>query len=353
MIFLVKRLALGFTLILLASGILLATDLQRRTETGSRIPRVALLQHTSVTILDEGTKGVIDALAERGYRDNDSLLLTRYNAQGDMGSANNIARQMVNDPNDLLVTISTLSLQTVANANKDRHRNHVFGLVADPFIALDGLDRSNPMQHPPYLVGQGIFLPVEDSFRLAQQMHPGLKNVGVVWNPSESNSRVYVIKAREICAALGINLLEATTDNSAGVLEATNAVIARGAQAIWVGGDVSVSEAIDSVVTAARKARIPVFSITPARPDRGTLFDVGVNFYEAGKLTGELAADILSGTDPKSVPIRDVLDVVPRRLVVNRLVLNDLKENWRIPDDVVRRANIVVDEQGIREQPKR
>lgn len=350
MSFLLKRLALGFSLILLASGIILATDLASRSGRDPRVKRVALLQHASVVVLDDGTAGTIDALAARGFHDGKNLRLDRFNAQGDDGTAVTIARQIVNDPNDLLITISTKSLQAVATANKDREVPHVFGIVADPYIAGVGLDRNHPEIHPPYMVGQGIFMPVADSFRLARQMNPRLKKVGVVWNAGEVNSRAFVEKAREACQALGIELLEANAENSSGVMEATHSVISRGAQALWVGGDVTVSIAIDSVIATARKAGIPVFTITPGKPDRGTLFDIGVNFYECGKLTGNLAADILEGKDPATIPIRDVLDLVPHRLVVNRRALEGLNDTWTIPDEVVRRADVVVDADGVHEK---
>lgn len=348
-----KRLGLGLFLIALASGILLATDHDRRREPGATAFRVALLQHASTAVLDDGTAGMIDGLATHGFREGDKLDLKRFNAQGDINTSNTIAREIVNGPYDLVLTISTPSLQAVANANKDRRLPHVFGLVADPFSAGVGLDRAKPAQHPAHLVGQGIFLPVEDSFRLARQALPGLKNVGVVWNPSESNSLAFTVKAREACQAMGINLLEATTDGSAGVLEAANAVIGRGAQVIWVGGDVSVMVAIDALIGVARKAGIPVIAIIPGKPDRGTLFDVGVDYYQCGKLAGALAAEVLNGADPASIPIRDVLDLVPKRLVVNRLALDGLKENWKLPDDVIRRADVVVDDKGVHEKKGR
>jgi putative ABC transport system substrate-binding protein len=110
---------------------------------------------------------------------------------------------------------------------------------------------------------------------------------------------------------------------------------------------------MDSLIAAARKAGVPVFSITPAKPDRGTLFDLGINFHEAGKLTGALAADILNGADPATIPIRDVLDLVPRRLVVNRQALGYLKERWQLPDEVSRRADVMVDEKGVVRETKR
>jgi putative tryptophan/tyrosine transport system substrate-binding protein len=343
---LIKRLGLGIALLVLASAILLATDQNRRSGSAANVRRVALMQHASVVVLDDGVAGVIDGLAEHGYREGESLQLTRYNPQGDFGTSSTIAREIVNGSFDLVITISTPSLQAVTSANRDRHMLHVFGLVADPFSALS-LDRSKPGDHPPYMTGQGISPPVEKSFQLARQLNPALKRVGVVWNPSESNSLFFMTRARAVCPKLGIELLEASTDSSAGVVDAAQSLIARGVQAIWAGGDLSVISAIDSMTDVARKAGIPVFCITPGKPDRGTLFDIGVNYYECGKLTGALAADILNGAAPASIPIRDVLDLVPSQLIVNRLALNGLKESWKLPDEVIRQANIVVDEQGV------
>ena len=48
------------------------------------------------------------------------------------------------------------------------------------------------------------------------------------------------------------------------------------------------------------------------------------------------------------IPVRDVLDVVPPYLSVNTTVLQGLKAPWRVPDDVLREANVVVDETGVR-----
>ena len=168
-----------------------------------------------------------------------------------------------------------------------------------------------------------------------------------MWNPGESNSRFFTEQARQAAQELGIDLLEANADNSSAVVEAVNSVISRGAQAIWVGGDNTVLLALDSVISTAKKARIPVFTITPGDPKRGTLFDLGANFHEIGRLTGEMAAQILRGADPASIPIENA---VPEKLVINRLALSGLKDPWQIPQDAVSRADVFVDEAGVHEK---
>jgi len=342
--FIVTRLSLGVALIVLSAAVLLLSDLGRRNAGTQTLPHVGLLQHASTLLLDEGTRGAIDALAENGFVDGKTIVIDKFNAQGDISVGNSIAKQMVNAHYDLLLTMSTLSLQAVANANRGSKTVHVFGLVADPVVAGVGISRTNPLDHPSNLVGLGSFLPVRDAFQIAREMFPKLTKIGVAWNPAEANSRAFVESAREACRGWGIELLEANVENSNSVLEAEDSLVSRGAEVLWIGGDVTVSVAADSVIAVGKRARIPVFSITPAKPDRGTLFDYGANFYEIGKQTGELAASILRGADPAKIPISNL---VPVWFVVNKTALKGLKQPWHVPDDILRRANVVVDEAGI------
>src|SRR5438067_9215213 len=147
--FVLKRLLVGFVLIALASAALLLFDLGRRTAVARSVPHVGLLQHASTMLLDEGTRGAIDALAEHGFVDGKTIVIDQFNAHGDIAVGNSIAAEMVQARYDLLLTMSTLSLQAVANANRNGKTVQVFGLVADPVVAGVGISRNNPLNHPP------------------------------------------------------------------------------------------------------------------------------------------------------------------------------------------------------------
>jgi ABC-type uncharacterized transport system substrate-binding protein len=311
------------------------------------VKRIAILQHASTAVLDDGVRGVLDGLAERGYREGERLVVERFNAHGDMPTGTAIAKQVVAAGYDLVITSSTPSMQAVVNNNRDGHARHLFTLVADPFASGIGLDRANPLEHPAYMAGQSSFPPVERAFQIAKQMLPGLQRIGVAWNPSESNSQLFVTKAREVTKGMGLTLLEANVDNTSAVGEAIDSLISRDVQAIWVGGDNTVIAAINIVIATATKQHVPVFTILPGKPDRGTLFDAGPDFYGVGRLGGGLAADILEGADMSAIPIRDVLDIVPPYLSVNTTVLNGLRETWRVPDSILADATVVVDGAGV------
>ncbi len=345
-----KRVALGLSLIVLTSGVLLLSDWSRRDSGRARVARIAIVQHASAPHLDEGVRGMIDGLAEHGFRDGTTASVARYNAEGDMAVGNAIAQQVTVGDVDLVLTSSTPSMQAVANANRDGRVLHVFGVVADPFVAGIGLDRSNPLKHPRHIVGQSTLVPVDEAFALVKKSFPGLTRVGTAWNPAEANSRAFVMIAREVSRNLGITLLEANVDSTAAVTEVVDSLVARGAQVLWIGGDNLMLSALDSAVATARRARIPVFTIAPDRPDRGTFLDLGLDFYEVGRLAGRLAGRVLEGVDPTTIPIRDVQDEVPRRIIINTLALKDMTDPWRVPEEVLSLASVVVDETGVHER---
>jgi ABC-type uncharacterized transport system substrate-binding protein len=340
----IKSLSLGFLLIVLAALCLLISDWNRRTGTPQHIPRAAILQHASTPLLEDAVRGMVDSLAKEGFVEGKTITYQRFNSEGDISVSNSIAKEIVNGNFDLVLTSSTISMQTLANANRGHKMVQFFGAVADPAAAGVGIDMSKPLDHPANLVGIGSFIPVDRAFHIAREMFPALKVVGVAWNPSEPNSRAFVVKARELCKQLGIKLLEANVDNSAAVGEAVSSLASRGAQAIWVGGDVTLAVAMDAVIAAGRRAHIPVFSLIPGKPDRGTLFDAGADFYRVGLQVGELAARVLHGADPSKIPIENV---VPEYLVVNELALKGLKDPWHVTPVLRARAAILVDETGI------
>jgi ABC-type uncharacterized transport system substrate-binding protein len=195
------------------------------------------------------------------------------------------------------------------------------------------------------MTGYGSLQPVAALFRLAREINPDLKKVGVVWNPSESNSEASTIMARSICKELGIELVEVTVDSSAGVAEAANAVVGRGVQAIWAGGDVTVAVGIDSLMAAARNGRIPVFTNMPSYAENGSLFSLGADYHEIGRLSGLLAAKVLRGASPASIPVENLL---PEQFALNTTAVKGLEPAWAIPQKWLDRADIVVDESGVR-----
>lgn len=343
-----KKLALGLSLIVVSAAILLYSDLGSRAGSkanASRQKRVAIVEQVSTPPLDDGMAGALQALKERGYVDGGRMVLSRYNAQGDIATANAIAKSVTSGDFDLIISASTISLQTIANANRfaTPPRHHVFGIVTDPYSIGVGVDPKNHAIHRPYMTGVGSMPPVEDTFRLALQMNPGLKRVGLVWDPAEANSVVSTKLGRAVCASLGLTLVEANAENATMVGQATASVLARGIDAIWVSPDLTTQKAINVIVSQAKVARIPVFTSMPNDTTIGSLFDLGADYRAIGHVEGDVAADVLDGRDPARIPVDNVM---PITLHVDRTALKGLRDHWVMPDAIVQKADVVVDGTG-------
>lgn len=331
-----------------ASALLLVTD---QASTRRTRPAVAVLKQVSTAVLDDAVAGMIEGLAAKGWRDGETVTIRQFNAEGDMAQAFAIAREITGGAFDMVLTSSTPSLQAVATANERGRVLHVFAAVADPFSAGVGLDRADPLVHPRHLVGYGSLAPVDATFGILQRINSRVSRVGVAHNPSESNSRRFMELARASCHARKIELIESPVENSSGVVEAIQATISRGAEAIFIPGDTTVASVCDSIVHVAGKQGLPVFTVVPGRPDRGTLFDVGFDFREVGLLAGQLAGDLLAGRDPTTVPIGETAREIPPRLSINLQAPGVDLQVWRVPEDLLEQAKVVIDANGRRDQP--
>ncbi|MDD2706707.1 MAG: ABC transporter substrate-binding protein [Verrucomicrobiae bacterium] len=351
MVHILKRLSFGLGLIALASVVLLLSDLQQRRQssvsTGGAVrhspPRIAVFQFGTRVILDDCVRGVTNALAAAGFVNGKTVHCRFFNAEGDLPTANSIAKNIVDGGFDLVITASTPCLQIMAAANQAGSVTHVFGCVTDPFASGVGISRDNPLHHPKHLVGIGTFQPVKETFRLMKEIRPQTRTVGVVWCTSETCAEACVRLAREICSELGMTLIEAPVDSSSAVQEAAQALAARGLDAFWVGGDNVVEQSISAMIKAADDARVPLFVNSPALIQDGATIGLGADYYQVGQLTGQMAVSLLRGTDPASIRIENK---VPRQLGINLGKLKKLRHPWNISDSLRKEAALICDENG-------
>ncbi len=322
------KLIRAFVVLILCCGILLLFDLNnRKSEFRQEVLRIATFKICSRVVLDEIERGILTSLKERGFSNGGKCTIQQFNAEGDMGVANMIANNIVNGGFDYVITASTPALQVMANANKKGKVMHVFCGVTDPYVSGVGISGTEPNQHPRHLVGVGSFQPVERAFDIAKKMNPNLKKVGTVWCTSETCSEACVKLARKKCKSLGIELMEISVENATQILESAMSLTARGAQALWLGGDNVVETGIDQLINATAKANIPLFTNSAYNIYGNTLFGIGAEYYEVGRLAGNMTADIIEGKSTREIRVENR---IPENLKVNPIALKNLKGGWSV-----------------------
>jgi len=293
--------------------------------------KIGIIQIVEHPALDAAREGFIDQFTEHGYVEGEKITYQIQVAQGDMATANTIAQKFKNERLDLILAIATPTAQAVANLIKDKPI--LITAVTDPVAAglVESADRPGSN-----VTGTNDLQPLAEQFALAQQLVPGAKRVGIIYNAGEANSVTQVQMAKAIADQLGLEVVEATVDTSAGVLQAAQSFIGR-VDFIYVPTDNTVVSAFSSVVKVAEENGIPVFPGEENLVPQGALATVGVNYYRLGRQTAEMALRILEeGAKPETMPIESQKET---ELVINADVAQALGIN--IPAAIRAKATIV------------
>ncbi|WP_299230945.1 ABC transporter substrate-binding protein [uncultured Halomonas sp.] len=260
--------------------------------------------------LDASRQGALDELAERGYVEGDNLEVDFQNAQGDTSIAAQIARKFAGDRPDLVLAISTPSAQAAASALQD-DTPIVFTAVTDPLIAKLVNDMEAPGAN---ITGVVDAPPLQAQLQLIRDMFPEAKRLGVVYNPGEANSVSQAEKLNAMAPELGFELVEVTASRTSEVMGAARSLAGR-ADAIYVPVDNTVVSALESVLKVGYDADIPVFTGDNSSVERGALASLGFSYYDMGRQTGAMIADILGGEKAGDLPVGTVEKL---ELILNR-----------------------------------
>ncbi|USZ15234.1 ABC transporter substrate-binding protein [Moraxella sp. FZFQ2102] len=287
----------------------------------------AIVEHPA---LDAARLGVIEALAAEGYKEGENLTVNFQSAQGNMGTAGQIAKQFVSDNPDAVLAIATPSAQALAAATTELPI--VFSAVTDPVEAklVASLEKSGNN-----VTGASDVLPFEPQIELIRELVPSVKNVGFVYNPGEVNSTVVLKALKEKLAPLGINVVEATASKSTDITQAANSLVGK-VDVFYTSTDNLVVNAYESIYQVAKDNKIPLIASNTEAVERGAVAALGVNYTDLGKESGKIIARIFKGEKPADIPV-----FIPQKLdlVVNKK--HAAEQGIELPAAVLERATTV------------
>jgi putative ABC transport system substrate-binding protein len=255
-----------------------------------KVYKIGIAQFLSVPPLDQAREGFIDAMAEEGFVKGKNVEYDYNNAERDMSVAATIAKKFASQKKDLILSITTPMSQASVAATENTNIPIIFSCVTDPLAAKLVGSWEKPGGR---VTGASDWMDVGEQVSLAVEVVPGLKTVGVVWNPGETNSRVQVDELKKAAPRLGFKVIEANAASAADVMAATKSLMGR-VQAVWVPTDNVVVGSLEAVVKVCEDHKVPLF---------GAIASSGMDFYQVGKVSGRMAASVLKGKDPGSIPV--------------------------------------------------
>ncbi|MGL4668919.1 MAG: ABC transporter substrate-binding protein [Saezia sp.] len=252
----------------------------------------SIVEHPALDAVRDGVKL---AMEEAGYHDGKNLRWIYQTAQGNVGTAAQIARKFAGDQPDVIVAISTPSAQTMLASTKKIPI--VFSAITDPIGAklVPSWEASGTN-----VTGVSNILDIPRQIDLILQTLPSAKRVGIIYNPAEANSSYYVQQMQELMPARGLTPVVVAAPRSVDVSTAARSLIGR-VDVIYTPSDNNVISAYEGVAQAAMEGKIPLVSADPTSVSRGATVGLGVDYTELGAQTGRMVLRILNGEAPGTI----------------------------------------------------
>ena len=253
-----------------------------------------IVDHPSLNAIREG---ILKELAAQGFVEGQNTTIIYENAQGNPATAVQIAQKFEGMPLDIIIPISTPSTQPIVKHSKDTPV--VFAAITDPVSAKI----VSSLEHPEgNVTGVADIPPLEEQLRFIETCVPDLKTLGVVYNPGEVNSVVFLEGLRTLAQDKNIRVITAPALKSSEVQTAAKNLITK-VDAIFIGNDNTVVSGLEPLVKTCLEAKVPLFASDPDSVDRGALAAYAYDQRLIGRQVGSMAAKILNGEKPRNLPV--------------------------------------------------
>jgi len=325
-----KRIIFGLSILALASmPFMSCTKKSGAASGGEKVYKIGISKIQQHPALDDIEKGIQDQLAADGIKVEYDL----QNANGDMGTATQIATLFKSEGVDYAIGIATPT--AIALANTITNIPVVFSSVTDPVGAglVDSVDSGKNN-----ITGLSDAVPTDSDIHFFKEL-AGIKTLGYIYTSNEDNSISSLAEVRAACAAEGIELVEQSITKSDEVKQAAEAIVGR-VDGIYLTTDNTVFSALSALVSVFNKAHKPIYSadVTGAQSG-GIAFAKGFNYYKSGLATAKIVEKIMQGAKPADIPVVFMTDPSETDFLLDLDTIADC--GLTVSDEVRSTANLI------------
>src|SRR5438445_6091511 len=250
-----------------------------------------------------------------------SATITEYDMQGDMARGRKLARKVRASNADIVLAVG---IKAALAAKLE--------IVDIPIVYCMVLDPEKNGLNAPNMVGIILEVPVDRQFREMRWVLPGLKRLGVLYDPEKTGDLVE--DARRVGKTFGVELIARQVHSEKEVPAGLRGLIPQ-VDALWLipDGTVLTEESISFLLTTALDSNVPVIGFSSELVRSGALVGLSVNYEDVGRQAALLTRKILSAQ------IKAPITFPPEKL---RLALNLKTAKFlglQIPSDVLNRAD--------------
>ncbi|MGM0472121.1 MAG: ABC transporter substrate-binding protein [Bacillota bacterium] len=304
---------------------------QQSSQESDQQLKIGIIQIVEHPALDDARQGFIDTLAEAGYERGTDVVYDYQNAQGDMSTAQTIANSFSQQDLDLILAIATPAAQ--AAANKIQDTPILITAVTDPKSAglVDNIEQPGGN-----LTGTSDLTPVGRQLELFNKLDREVEKVGILYNSGETNSVFLKDLAQKKAEELGLELVEAPVTSSSEVYQTAQSLVGR-VDGIYVPTDNTIVSSIQSVIKVTNANNLPLIVADNSSVKAGALATLGIDYYKLGAQTGEMAEQIINGTEPGQMGIERIEEA---DLIINQEAAEKMEID--LPQSLIDKAKKVI-----------
>lgn len=291
-------------------------------ESMPKIYRVGIL--SGIDLFIPTIEGFKAEMTELGYVEGKTISYDLQSAGGEGEKMKRIAEKFVADRVDLIFTTTTGGAKAAQIATVGSDIPVVFTMVSDPM----GSGLVNDLRNPGGNI-TGVGRPFRGfagkRLEFLLQMAPDIKRVWLPYNPDYPTTAVTLQRLREAAPVLAVTLIEMPVDTVNDVMaELAGQTEQEGPdfEAIYIVPDPVIQHdtSWQAILAFANLHNLPISGNVPLHVQQGALFSYVDNDFETGRLAASLAAEILQGGNPATIP----LDFGEPQLIINYQVAQRL-----------------------------
>ncbi len=264
------------------------------THTHSSIPTIGYIDAFNDPTLAKARKGFFDALALYGYAKEKNTLHVLYrNAEGSIPTLTEIVNYLEQQNVVLLATNTNVS--TIAAITNNTYHIPIFEMVS-LIPTLLGQSHNIPPEQLKWLFGTGSTPNyIDTSVFYIPAFFPPQQHIrmGVLFNPSEYQSKQSIEEVKKIAREKNITLIIIPAFNSSDISLSTASLIHQGINAFFAMPDNVVFSSFETIQYLCTQAKIPIFTSEVGLVTRGAVAACGPSFYQWGYQAGIQVANYL------------------------------------------------------------
>ena len=288
--------------------------------------------YNETTSAEETMAGIKDAWKRSALVEGRDYQVTYRSAQGDMAALSGIMDAALTDRADLILSLSTPTLQVAIQ--KVKHIPIVFTFVSNPMAAGAGKSYTD---HLPNVTGITVLAPINEALDLIQREFPQYKHFGTLFCPAEVNS-VYMKDAVVAeCERRGLTLDTVAANTPGELPDAALAMVTRPIDAVLQISDNLSTGGFTAITRAARQARKPLLSLSSTTASLGAALAFGRDYYNTGEATVPVIERVIAGESPGNIPF-----ALPPKIISVASPANAAAVGMTLPDSLLRAVDKVI-----------